>query len=200
MAERVDLGLRTGYRFAPRLAAANDLVRHRVIVDELLLHGLVESAPQDAELVVLGLPAPALGLGPVADHVPLQIRERELTELGDDLVEDDSLVDGAGGGLQVLLLTAPPIGEETLDGNRRAGLVAEQRYALRFREGGRVVEGAFFDRVQDGGAMALGPLQVSGGGLELDLLAATLPLIGEGDLDGRGADGADTGAGLSTHW
>jgi hypothetical protein len=116
-----------------------------MIVDELLLHGLVESPTKDAELVVLGFPAPALGLGPVADHVPLQVRERELTELGDDLVEDDSLVDGASGGLQVLLLTAPPIGEETLDGNRRAGLVAEQRCVFRFREGGGVVEGAFFD-------------------------------------------------------
>lgn len=61
------------------------------------------------------------------------------------------------------------------------------------------VDVAFFDRVQDDGPMALGPLQVSGGGLELDLLAATLSLIGEGDLDGRGADGADTGAGFATN-
>jgi hypothetical protein len=55
--------------------------------------------------------------------------------------------------------------------------------AFALREGNCIVEGALFNRNQNGGAVLRRAFQVSGAGLELDALAAAPPLEVEVDLD-----------------
>ena len=117
--------------------------------------------------------------------MPLEIGQGEMAEFRDELVEQDSLVHRSGRRSEFWLFSAPPIRQEAFDLDGGAGLIAEQQCVLRPREGLRVVEGAVLNRAEDGRAMSLGTLQVSGGGLELDLLATPFAPIGEGDFDRR---------------